>query len=150
MPGFLFLGVAKGVGGVHRDELYRPSPIPRLPWMLFQLPSSVPPVTPGCCEPNPLPSSAARRGFGGVAGVGAASSACPGSRARLLSFSDDETQTGLSGRRGRPSGTYVPSWKPSRCFSSSGAGDKVAARSRSGPAAALVNSLGSSSFFFVL
>lgn len=62
------LGVAGGWRGVAR--MSRPSPIPGLPWMLFQLPSSVPPFTPGCCEPNPLPSSAARRGFGGGGGGG--------------------------------------------------------------------------------
>lgn len=33
---------------------YRTSPILGLPWMLFQLPTSFPSVTPGCCEPNPL------------------------------------------------------------------------------------------------
>lgn len=36
---------------------YHTSPIPGLLWMLFQLPTSFPPVTPGCCEPNPLLSS---------------------------------------------------------------------------------------------
>lgn len=61
--GLLFLGGREGGRrGLNEDELHRPSPIPGSPWMLFQLPSSVPPVTPGCCEPNPLLSSAARRG----------------------------------------------------------------------------------------
>lgn len=33
---------------------YHTSPILGLPWMLFQLTTSFPSVTPGCCEPNPL------------------------------------------------------------------------------------------------
>lgn len=53
--------------------------IPGSPWMLFQLPTSFPSVTPGCCEPNPLLLSVARAQWGSQLGPEEPSSACPGS-----------------------------------------------------------------------
>ena len=58
---------------------YRTSPILGLPWMLFQLTTSFPSLTPGCCEPNPLLSSVAGAQGGSWLGPEEPSSACPGS-----------------------------------------------------------------------
>lgn len=90
-----FLGLAPWVTGMR----YRTSPILGLPWMLFQLLTSFPSVTPGCCEPNPLLSSVVGAQGRSRLGPEEPNSACPGSGVQLFSFSSDETQAALRDSR---------------------------------------------------
>lgn len=86
---------------------YHTSTIPGLLWMLFQLLASVPPVTPGCCEPNPLLSSA----LGAQWGEANPAQRNPAVRVRGQGSSSSPSQMmkhkQLSGRQEWPRGTYT-------------------------------------------
>lgn len=88
---------------------YRTSPILGLPWMLFQLPTSFPSVTPGCCERTQSPLADCSWSPRGEAG-----SAQRNPAVRVLgqgsssSLSQAMKHKRLSGRRERSRGTRHP------------------------------------------